>query len=196
MAKNYKLSKNDKIGVEAHPSYKQYFAPPCYKWSDLLSEYLKDVSAAGVPVGRNIIDDSVALRERARKSKPKILCLGMSKACVESQMDVEGYYWDILDNTSPTVEQAEELARRNVLTEMDARDLARCRAMEARHKVDAYTVSQEYGSQYDRSYHLNANFNRANFCQALEKSFDEPVFRQIILDYFWSTSCLHVSTRC
>jgi len=187
MATNYKLTKNDKITVENHPLSNLYFAPPCYKWSDLLSEYLKAVTAAGITVGQQI-DDSSLVRESARISKPKILCLGMSKPCVETQMDVEGYYWDILDHTSPNIQQAVELVKRNILTEMDARDLARCRAMEVRHKVEAYTVSQETGAQYQRSHHLHANFNRANFCHALEKNFDRPIFRQIILDYFWIPS--------
>ena len=187
MAKTYKLTKNDKIDVAMHPYSNQYFAPPCYKWSDLLGEYMKAAAVTGISSGLEI-DDSALVRESTRTSKPKILCLGMSKPCVESQMDVEGYYWDILDNTSPTVKQAEELVRRNILTAMDARDLARCRAMENRHKVEAYTVSQETGAQYERTHHLHANFNRANFCQALEKHFDKPTFRQIILDYFWIPS--------
>lgn len=185
-AKKYKLTENDKIKIVRHRSHNRYFAPPCYKWPNLVSEYVKAVAAAGF--ARQQMDSPSTKRERACNAKPKILCLGMSKACVESQMDMEGYNWNILDETSATVKQAVELVCRGVLTEMDARDLARCRAMEVRHKVDAYTVSQENGSQYDKEYHLHANFNRSNFCGALERAFKKPTFRQIILDYFWIPS--------
>jgi hypothetical protein len=177
MVKNYELKETDKIDVEGHHLSNHYFAPPCYEWSDLLKEYQAAVAAAATMTEKIIVDPLAG----SRNSKPKILCLGMSKACVETQMDDEGYYWNLLDNTSPTVDQAVELVRRNILTEMDGRDLARCRAMEERHNVESYTVSQETGAKYDPLYHLNANFNRGNFCQALERSFDKPVFHQIIL---------------
>jgi hypothetical protein len=79
-----------------------------------------------------------------------------------------------------------ECVLRNILTEMDGRDLARCLAMEQCHKVDAYTVSQEQGAVYDDTKHVHANFNRASFCKLLRKTFGDGIqFRQIILDYFW-----------
>ena len=46
------------------------------------------------------------------------------------------------------VEQAVELVRRNALTEMDGRDLARCLALEASNQNHAYTVSMERGAIY------------------------------------------------
>jgi hypothetical protein len=100
-------------------------------------------------------------------------------------MNVEGYSNQILVEKLSSVKQAIELVRRSVLTQMDGRDLARCRAMELLHKMDAYTVSQESGAQYNPSKHLQANFNRANFCLTLKQKFQGPRFRQVILDYFW-----------
>lgn len=187
MARNYKLSKNDKINVEGHPWTNNYFAPPCYKWADLVSEYEKATAVVGAVTNKQISSPAAA-REVTRDARPKILCLGMSKACVESQMDVEGYYWDILDDEDATVQQVVELVCRGILTEMDGRDLARVRAMEKLYKVDAYTVSQESGSEYDSNFHLHANFNRANFCDALAKTFNKPKFRQVALDYYWIPS--------
>jgi hypothetical protein len=110
-------------------------------------------------------------------------------------MNVEGYSNKILDEKFSSVKQAIELVRRNVLTQMDGRDLARCRAMELLHKMDAYTVSQESGAQYNPSKHLTANFNRANFCATLAQKFQGPCFRQVILDYFWIPSGTWMSSH-
>jgi hypothetical protein len=120
------------------------------------------------------------------RDRPKILCLGMSYPDVIGQMNHEGYNTGILIHTKPGVLQAVECVRRNILTEMDGRDLARCLAMEQKLKVEAYTVSQELGSVYLKSKHLHGNFNRASFVKAIRNAFGEDIrFRQIVLDYFW-----------
>lgn len=110
----------------------------------------------------------------------------MSYADIEGQIEEEGFRSDVLSRNTPSVQRVVECVLRNVLTEMDGRDLARCIAMEQRHRVNAYTCSQEQGAVYDSSKHIHANFNRASFCKSLKKTFGEDVrFRQIILDYFW-----------
>jgi hypothetical protein len=76
--------------------------------------------------------------------------------------------------------------KRKSLNEIDGRDLARCRAMELLHKVDAYTVSLETGGVYNSSRHYHADFNARGFVRSLDDAFDSVVFHQIILDYFWS----------
>ena len=120
------------------------------------------------------------------RAKPKILCLGMSYPDVKAQIDEEGFREDVLIRKEPSVAQAVECVRRNILTEMDGRDYARCVVMEQKYRVEAYTVSQELGSMYDDKKHLHANFNRSSFSQALTRAFGQGVrFQQIILDYFW-----------
>lgn len=84
-----------------------------------------------------------------------------------------------------SVEQAVELVRRSVLTEMDGRDLARCLALEHDNQTAAYCVSMEKGAIYDPRRHLTANFNRTNFVRDFLAYFPGVKFRQIILDYFW-----------
>jgi len=101
-------------------------------------------------------------------------------------MEVENFRDGILINKEFGVPQVVECVRRNILTEMDGRDLARCVAMERKHRVEAYTVSQELGAVYDASRHLHANFNRSSFSKSIKKAFGEDCqFQQIILDYFW-----------
>jgi hypothetical protein len=122
------------------------------------------------------------------RDRPKVLCLGMSYANIPGQIKHEGFRSDVLDHLGPTssINRVVECVLRNVLTEMDGRDLARCLAMEQYHRVDAYTVSQEQGAVYDDTKHVHANFNRASFCKLLKKTFGKEIkFRQIILDYFW-----------
>jgi hypothetical protein len=110
----------------------------------------------------------------------------MSYADVEGQLRRGGFQEDILEETASGVDQTVECVQRSILTEMDGRDLARCLAMEKKHGVEAYTVSQELGAVYDTSKHLHANFNRASFCKSLKRAFGEDIlFQQIILDYFW-----------
>ena len=87
-----------------------------------------------------------------------------------------------------SVEQAVELVRRNILTEMDGRDLARCLALEASNEYLAYTVSLCSSAQYSRR-HLSLNFNRSNFSSQLKQVWGPKLrFKQIILDYFWIPS--------
>jgi len=119
----------------------------------------------------------------ARRSK--VLCLGMSYPSARQQINLElGSKVNLL-HVDESVEQAIELVRRNVLTEMDGRDLARCLALEAPNDTHAYTVSMESGAVYSGR-HLNANFNRKSFLQELKHKWGNDVkFRQIILDYFW-----------
>lgn len=123
---------------------------------------------------------------RISRELPKVLSLGMSYADIDAQIEEEGFRLDILQQKARGVAQVVECVRRNILTEMDGRDLARCVAMEQKHKVLAYTVSQEMAAVYDERKHMHANFNRASFCRALKKHFGDNIrFRQIILDYFW-----------
>ena len=84
-----------------------------------------------------------------------------------------------------SVEQAIELVRRNALTQMDGRDLARILALESNNDTHCYTVSLEQGATYTQR-HMTANFNRPSFCQDIKQTFGRKIqFRQIILDYFW-----------
>mmetsp|Transcript_15588 Transcript_15588/g.23942 ORF Transcript_15588/g.23942 Transcript_15588/m.23942 type:complete len:680 (+) Transcript_15588:91-2130(+) len=130
------------------------------------------------------------------RPNPKVLCLGMSYPDITAQMEVEGFRSGILSVKKRSVSQVVECVRRNILTEMDGRDLARCMAMERKHRVEAYTVSQEMGSAYNTSRHLHANFNRASFAKSLRKSFGKNCrFQQIILDYFWIPTGTWVMTH-
>ena len=106
--------------------------------------------------------------------------------CVRSQLKAAELSSSVqLLHPQECVEQAVELVRRNVLTEMDGRDLARCLALEASNETFAYTVSMEHGSVYVPR-HLTANFNRHSFCREIQKAWSKKIkFRQIILDYFW-----------
>jgi len=106
--------------------------------------------------------------------------------CVKSQIKAAelSSYVKLL-HPQECVEQAVELVRRNVLTEMDGRDLARCLAMEASNQTHAYTISMEHGAVYGPR-HLTANFNRHSVCREMKKAWSSKIkFRQIILDYFW-----------
>ena len=111
----------------------------------------------------------------------------MSYPCVRSQIleEEKTYKKDFLIHPQESVEQAVELVRRNILTEMDGRDLARCLAVEAANDTHCYTVSMESGAKYSGR-HLRANFNRKGFAQEMKRVWGQRVaFRQIILDYFW-----------
>jgi len=118
--------------------------------------------------------------------RTNVLCLGMSYPCVSSQIEAADLSKNVqLENPSVSVEQAIELVRRNVLTQMDGRDLARCLALEAQNDTLAYTVSLETGALYSPR-HLRANFNRKNCVREMKKAWGPGVkFRQLILDYFW-----------
>jgi hypothetical protein len=121
--------------------------------------------------------------------KPKVLLLGISYPSVEVQMEKHGFDKDVLVNKEGTVEQAVECVKRGILTEMDARDLARCVATENECEVDVYTCSKEIGAVYRNDRHAYGDFNGRNFCKSLRDAFGEDVqFSQIILDYYWMPS--------
>lgn len=112
--------------------------------------------------------------------------MGISYPCVPSQMEKHGFSSDILTHKKPSVEQAVECVRRGILTEMDARDLARCVATEQATNTAVYSASKEIGAIYRKDRHVYANFNARNFCQALQDQFGKDIqFSQVILDYYW-----------
>lgn len=122
------------------------------------------------------------------KAKNKVLALGVSYASVEGQLQVQGLDQSVFGNNDSdfaSVETAIECVQRGILTEMDGRDLSRCLATEKHCNADVYTVSQEKGAIYDQNKHLEANFNRRNFCRELKKHFLDTQFDQVVLDYFW-----------
>ncbi len=109
----------------------------------------------------------------------------MSYPCVQSNIEEFGLRRDtVIENPEKGVDQAIELVRRGILTEMDGRDLARVLALEANNDMLAYTVSMEKGAIYGKR-HLEANFNRPNFIKLVRKEWHLKTFRQVILDYFW-----------
>ena len=125
-------------------------------------------------------------RKIDRGARKKILLLGISYPCVSSQMEKHGFPQDILTHSKPSVEQAVECVRRKIMTEMDARDLARCVATEQATNTEVYTVSKEIGAVYRSDRHVHANFNARNFTKTLQTAFGEGIqFSQVILDYYW-----------
>ncbi|KAL3940392.1 MAG: hypothetical protein SGBAC_005068 [Bacillariaceae sp.] len=126
---------------------------------------------------------------RQPMGRPKVLLLGISYPSVENQMDTRGFEEDILIHKEPSVDRAVECVRRGILTEMDARDLARCVATEKACDVDCYSSSREIGAIYREDRHVYGDFNNRNFCKTLKKAFGEDVqFSQVILDYYWMPS--------
>ena len=118
-----------------------------------------------------------------------MLLLGISYPSVDKQMEEHGYDKSILVNKEASVEQAVECARRGILTEMDARDLARCVATEQVCEVDCYSASREIGAIYRDDRHVYGDFNNRNFCKSLKKAFGDDIqFSQVILDYYWMPS--------
>ncbi|KAG7348096.1 HSF-type DNA-binding protein [Nitzschia inconspicua] len=118
---------------------------------------------------------------------PKVLLLGISYPDVKGHMDKHGYSEKLLVHKTLSVDQAVELVRRGILTEMDARDLARCVATEkVGGGLEAYTVSREVGGVYRKDRHVYANFNNSRgLYNALTQSFGVIKFQQVILDYYW-----------
>ncbi|KAL3808697.1 hypothetical protein ACHAXA_010077 [Cyclostephanos tholiformis] len=123
-----------------------------------------------------------------------VLCLGMSYPCVNtllSKNNNDGQRRrnvgrEVVFHSAPSVERSVELVLRNVLSQIDGRDLARLVALEADNDILAYTVSKAEGSHYGMR-HLNANFNGRNFVEQMRTRWGGSVkFRQVILDYFWS----------
>jgi hypothetical protein len=125
--------------------------------------------------------------DRDRCDPPNVLLLGISYPDVKGQMDKHGYSEKLLLHKNLSVDQAIELARRGILTEMDARDLARCVATEnIGGGLKAYTVSKEVGGVYRSDRHVYANFNNSRgLYNALTHNFGLIQFQQVILDYYW-----------
>ena len=118
--------------------------------------------------------------------KPKVLLLGVSFPSVAEQMEKHGYPEDILHHNETSMDQVVECVKRGILTEMDARDLARCIGTEKVCDVDAYTVSREIGAVYRDDRHIHSDFNARNFCNKLKDAFGDDIqFSQVILDYYW-----------
>jgi len=117
-----------------------------------------------------------------------VLCLGMSYPCVDKVIaNYTGKNVKIF-HSAPSVDRSVELVRRNLLNEIDGRDLARVVALEANNDILAYTVSKEEGAYYDRR-HLHADFNSRTLVNQIHMRWGKTVrFRQVILDYFWSPS--------
>ena len=116
-------------------------------------------------------------------SKRKILCLGMSYADIDRHVD------SLITPNEPggdmAVRRVIECVRRDYISEMDGRDLARVVATEHEANAELYTVSQEEGAKYRNDRHMNGNFNRTNFVRRLQEHFLCLEFDQVILDYFW-----------
>lgn len=126
-------------------------------------------------------NDAYVVGGQTPHAKRKILCLGMSYA------DIDGYQTTtpVRDDLDLSVRRVIECVRRDYVTEMDGRDLARCVATEYHAGAELYTVSQEDGGRYRRARHMHGNFNRTNFVRRLQEHFLCLEFDQIILDYFW-----------
>jgi hypothetical protein len=119
-------------------------------------------------------------------TRRNVLLLGISYPCVKTQMAEHGFPADVLTYKKPSVEQAVECVRRGIMTEMDARDLARCVAVEQATDTDVYSVSREIGAQYRSDRHVHCDFNARNFCKTLHRAFGKDIeFSQVILDYYW-----------
>jgi hypothetical protein len=137
----------------------------------------------------------MTLPSSSASPKHKVLLLGISYPDVKGHMDEHGYSDSLLIHKEPSVDQAVELVRRGILTEMDARDYARCVATEQLddNNIEAYTVSREVGGVYRNDRHAYANFNNSRgLYNALRTHFGAGIkFQQIILDYYWMpTVCI------
>ena len=129
-------------------------------------------------------------------ASPKILLLGISYPDVEGHMAEHSYSENLLDERELSVEQAVECVRRKILTEMDARDLARVVATEkAGGGHECYTVSKEMGGIYRKDRHVYASFNNSrSMRKAMDKAFGHVRFQQVILDYYWMPTVSRI--RC
>jgi hypothetical protein len=131
---------------------------------------------------RNHLDEFMATE------RPKILCLGVSYANIEAELQGREFTLSVLgeaDGSTVSSETAIKCVEHKILNQMDGRDLARCLATEELCDVDVYCVSQEKGAKYRADRHLDANFNRSSFVKEIQKHFMQCRFDQIILDYFW-----------
>ena len=121
-------------------------------------------------------------QQQQQQERPKVLCLGMSYPSLEKQLlhyQKDPTTWlgnspsDKSTTRRITVQDVLKCVQQGLLTEMDARDLARCVATEHYADVDVYTVSQEKAALYDETRHLDANFNRHRFVQSLLVQFGQ-----------------------
>ena len=90
----------------------------------------------------------------------------------------------------PTLEEIVEETKQKRITQIDGRDLLRCRITEEQCGVEIFTVSREEGAKYVREKHFSADFGGRNFCSELETYFgshftESVTFSQIFLDYYW-----------
>lgn len=92
---------------------------------------------------------------------------------------------DVMGGMGCYMDRVAGLVRAKVLTQMDGRDLVRCRATEEHCGVEIFCVSQEEGAVYRMDRHLRADINSRNFVRQLKKHFGRRQFDQIVLDYFW-----------
>jgi len=124
------------------------------------------------------------------KERPKILCLGVSYPCIEANLREKRLSTSVGvalegSTTKLSVDTTIQCVQEKILTQMDARDLARCQATEDHCNVDMYCVSQEKGAKYRPDRHFDANFNGRTFVKELQTHFEGCQFDQIVLDYFW-----------
>jgi len=135
--------------------------------------------------------------------KPLVLCLGLSYPCVEANISRhfqrEKKATDVnltsdtgaephCDARQQVLQTATALVRSRILTEMDGRDLVRCRMVETCCGVDVITVSLEAAALYRRDRHLDADFNSRRFVSQLRRLVGNRCFYQVVLDYFWIPS--------
>mmetsp|Transcript_3633 Transcript_3633/g.8766 ORF Transcript_3633/g.8766 Transcript_3633/m.8766 type:complete len:1555 (-) Transcript_3633:156-4820(-) len=128
--------------------------------------------------------------ESGETGPQNVLLLGVSFPDIKMTLEDRGLKESLLTHKDPTAEQSVELVRRGILTEMDARDHARCVETELAYDdkdVQVYTVSREVGGVYRKDRHIYANFNNSRtLCNQLQKSFGwNTKFQQVILDYYW-----------
>lgn len=131
--------------------------------------------------------------------RPLVLCLGMSYPCVEANIrrhlhrekkavviasDDTGEKC----NTESVLRTVTALVESKILTEMDGRDLVRCRMMEAHCGASVVTVSLEAAALYRQDRHLDADFNGRRFVTQLRQLVGNQRFHQVVLDYFWIPS--------
>ncbi len=62
---------------------------------------------------------------RPEESPQKVLLLGISYPSVPGVMEKHKFDPDVLNHKKPSIDQAIEVVRRGIMTEMDGRDLAR-----------------------------------------------------------------------
>lgn len=107
-----------------------------YRHSRLPYPYTSTTKANGKRVRRKHDPNSWASSIPTQRTN--VLCLGVSYPFVKHQLIAEEINDKVLHYSDPGVDQTVELVRRNILTEMDGRDLVRCLALEAANDTHAY----------------------------------------------------------